>query len=43
MRIQKALIKYLGHKVSDGTVSVDPTKTEAISTWLQPSCVRELQ
>ena len=40
---KKHQIKYLGYKISDGTVLVDPSKTEAISTWLVPSCVRELQ
>ena len=39
----KRQIKYLGYKISDGTVSVDPAKTEAISTWPEPSCVCELQ
>ena len=34
--------KYLGHKVSDSTVSVDPGKTQAIHTWLESSCMHEL-
>jgi len=38
----KTKIKYLGHEIANGTVSVDPAKTEAISTWPEPSCVKEL-
>ena len=40
---KKCHIKYLGQKISDGTVLVDPTKTEAISTWPEPFCMHELQ
>ena len=32
MRILKALIKYLGYKISDGIVLVDPAKTKVINT-----------
>ena len=35
----KLNIKYLGHKIIDSIVLVDPAKIEAISTWPEPSCV----
>ena len=35
-------IKYLGHVITRGKVSVDPTKTEAIRSWPQPTCVRDV-
>ena len=41
--LRKRWIKYLGHEISDGTVLVELAKTEAISTWPEPCCMRELQ
>ena len=43
INIWKGLVKYLGHKISNSIVLIDPAKTEAISIWPEPSCVYELQ
>ncbi|KAA0067237.1 ty3-gypsy retrotransposon protein [Cucumis melo var. makuwa] len=34
-------VSFLGHVVSSKGVSVDPTKIEAVTNWLQPSTVNE--
>ena len=33
--------KYLGHRIANGTVSVDSSKTEAVSTWPAPTCFKD--
>lgn len=39
----KTTIKYLGHIVSNGTVSVDPSKISAITDWPVPTTLVQLQ
>ncbi|XP_059669177.1 uncharacterized protein LOC132314319 [Cornus florida] len=36
-------VKFLGHVVSEGRVSVDPSKIEAVLTWEQPKNVFEIR
>ena len=41
--IEKERIKYLGVVVSEGRVEMDPVKTEALTSWLTPKKLKELQ
>jgi hypothetical protein len=36
-------VSYLGHVVSAQGVSTDPMKIQAIATWPEPSCLKELR
>jgi hypothetical protein len=36
-------IKFLGHVISQGGVSVDPSKVEAVLNWERPSNVSEVR
>ena len=38
----RSSIRYLGHLVTQGKVSVDPAKTEAIMAWPVPCNVKEI-
>ena len=38
----KDYYKYLGHKGRYGTVQVDSSKTVAVSTWPNPTCIKKL-
>ena len=39
----KKRVEYLGHIVSEDGVSIDPKKTENVSTWPTPSSTKEVQ
>ena len=41
--IEKERIEYLGVVVSEGRVEMDPVKTKALTGWLMPKKLRELQ
>ena len=41
--IEKEKIEYLGVVVSEGRVEMDPVKTEALTNWLTPKKLKELQ
>ena len=36
-------VKFLGHVVSKGGISVDPVKVEAVSSWRRPTNVSEIR
>src|SRR4029450_6771989 len=38
-----AEVKFLGHVVSEGGVSVDPSKVEAVMSWERPKSVFEIR
>ena len=41
--IKKEKIEYLGVVVSEGQIKMDPIKTEALTSWLTPRKLKELQ
>ena len=36
-------VKYLGHVVSQGGISTDPDKVEAVRSWITPTCTKEVR
>ena len=36
-------VHYLGHVISKGSISMDPSKIEAVRDWPEPTCQREIQ
>ena len=39
----KSRVKYLGHVVGGGELTVDMDKVSAVSNWTAPTCVKEVQ
>ena len=37
------IIKFVGHVFTEGTIAVDPAKTEVLSSWAAPSCVSDVR
>ena len=36
-------VKYLGHVISNGSITVDQSKTKAVRLWPVPTTVKEVQ
>ena len=43
MRVLAAEVGFLGHVVSDSSVSVDPRKVEALMSWERPKSVFDIR
>ena len=37
------IITFVGHVFTEGTISVDTTKTEAVATWATPTCAADVR